>query len=316
MADQLAAINAQQASTSVSRALRDAARETGVGFDYLYKVAFRESSLDPRAEASTSSAAGLYQFIEQTWLSAVKKHGERHGMQLEARAITEAGGRYHVSDPDQRAAILELRFDPRKSAALAAEFTRDNRDRLEKTLGRAVTSTDLYAAHFLGAGGAETLLTAAPDAEAARLLPQAARANRPVFYDGERARTISELLDDFARSVDAGGEPPALREGPSADEAFAWLTGSDGGAQGGGLTGPLARGLRPTGSLTADRTQINSAQINSDAGRYVPFDRTPIDHAPLSPLALVVLQSLDPLTLRQTDDHRRSDRQSDRQSDR
>lgn len=290
MADQLAAVGQGAARSTVASAVRDAASETGVAFDYLYKVAVRESSLDPKAEARTSSAAGLYQFIEQTWLAAVKKHGPRHGMAAEASAIVESGGRYRVADPDARAAILDLRFDARKSAALAGEFTRENRDRLERSLGRAVTSADLYAAHFLGAGGAETLLSASADAAAADLLPEAARANRPVFYDGDRPRSVGELLADFARSVDAGGPPPPLRDGPALRdgptlhndtaprEAFAWLAGE-------------ARSARP-------------------ARRVAAFEARPIDPAPLTPLALIVLQSLDPLA--SLDETRREEKSAGR----
>ena len=283
MADQLSAIGQASvangsAGSTVANAVRDAARETGVTFDYLYKVAVRESALDPRAEARTSSAAGLYQFIEQTWLAAVKKHGERHGMQAEAAAITEVGGRYRVDDPGTRAAILDMRFDARKSAALAGEFTRENRDRLEASLGRAVTSADLYAAHFLGAGGAETLLSAPPNAEAAALLPEAARANRPVFFDGDRPRSVAELRADFARSVDAGGPAPALREGPTPAQSFAWLTG----ASHLNAEGPAAQaGTDVAGRRTA---------------RIAPLPARSIEPETLTPLALIVLQSLDPLT--------------------
>ena len=61
----------------VVSALKRASASTGAGFDFLMKMAVRESSLDPTAKAGTSSAAGLFQFIEQTWLGAVKQYGDR-----------------------------------------------------------------------------------------------------------------------------------------------------------------------------------------------------------------------------------------------
>jgi hypothetical protein len=50
-------------------ALHQAATITGSDFDYLLSTATRESSLKPQAKASTSSAAGLFQFVGQAWLA-------------------------------------------------------------------------------------------------------------------------------------------------------------------------------------------------------------------------------------------------------
>ena len=59
------------AQPSPYQAIRQAASETGTDFDYLWRTAKRESGLDPSARASTSSATGLFQFTNQTWLSMV-----------------------------------------------------------------------------------------------------------------------------------------------------------------------------------------------------------------------------------------------------
>ena len=48
-------------------------------FSYLMAQASRESSFDPTAKASTSSASGLYQFVEQTWLGEFQQHGGDYG---------------------------------------------------------------------------------------------------------------------------------------------------------------------------------------------------------------------------------------------
>src|SRR6476646_11882530 len=55
-------------ATRVTGAIRDAARVTGAGFEYLLNTALRESNLNPSAKAKSSSATGLFQFIDQTWL--------------------------------------------------------------------------------------------------------------------------------------------------------------------------------------------------------------------------------------------------------
>ncbi|MFZ1990358.1 MAG: transglycosylase SLT domain-containing protein, partial [Alphaproteobacteria bacterium] len=60
---------------SVTQALAKASRATGVDFSYLLNTAKRESSLNPDAKSKTSSATGLFQFVEQTWLQALKAHG-------------------------------------------------------------------------------------------------------------------------------------------------------------------------------------------------------------------------------------------------
>lgn len=212
--DAVSNLAATAGARAVRAALNEAAEATGVGFEVLYNMARRESSLDPGAKAKTSSAAGLFQFIDQTWLGMVKMHGARHGLAEEAAAITEGPtGKYVVADPKKREDILNLRFNPVKAAALAGELVQENKLGLERRLGRAVNSAEIYAAHFLGAGGAAKLLSAPPDETAARLLPKAAAVNRGVFYDGARARTVGEVMASIAKSM---GEGPGAAAPPAA----------------------------------------------------------------------------------------------------
>ena len=56
---------------------------------------------------------------------------------------------------------LALRFDPAVASNMAAEFTSENRSQLQTALGRPVSDSELYLAHFLGAGGATKFLMAA-----------------------------------------------------------------------------------------------------------------------------------------------------------
>lgn len=192
----------------VTGAVKRAAQSTGAHFDFLMKMAARESGFDPNAKAKTSSAAGLFQFIEQTWLSTVKTYGAGHGLGDAAAKITRnANGRYTVADPAERQAILNMRFDADKASAMAGELANENKRTLESRLGRAASSADLYTAHFLGPSGAVKLLSAASNVKAADLLPKAAAANRPVFYDGARAKTVGEVVASIAKSM--GGSMPA-----------------------------------------------------------------------------------------------------------
>ncbi len=187
----------QQASTPHAATLRQASNATGVSFDYLAKTAERESNFNPSAKAPTSSATGMFQFLEQTWLGMVKQEGPKFGLTNEAAAISGSGGRFSVSDPAMRQRILALREDPAISATMAGAFASRNGRHLEDSLGRKPKEGELYIAHFLGASGARDLISLAqqnPDAKAAAHFDDAASANRSVFFDRSgRARSAAEV---------------------------------------------------------------------------------------------------------------------------
>lgn len=170
---------------AVLAALKNAAAVTGSDFHYLLGTAMRESSLRPQARSATSSATGLFQFVEQTWLGLVKAHGARYGLGAYAGAIQRgADGRWRC-DAGVRDSILALRKDPRTSALMAGEFAKDTGNQLRAELGRDVCGGELYAAHFLGTGAACRLIRlngSNPAASAAGQFPEAAAANRGVFF--------------------------------------------------------------------------------------------------------------------------------------
>lgn len=183
----------------VTAAIRNASRTTGTTFDYLLNTAIRESSLDPAARAKTSSARGLYQFIESTWLAMVKEEGPKFGLGQFAAAIERRpDGQYSVHDPRARAQILKLREDPAVSSVMAGALANRNSTELSSTLGRKPTSGELYLAHFLGAGGAKRLIALQrnnPNASAAAAFPDAARANKSIFHRADgKARSASEVF--------------------------------------------------------------------------------------------------------------------------
>ena len=199
----------------VHAAIARAATATGVDFSYLLAQARLESSLDPAARASTSSAAGLYQFTRGTWLQTLEKHGAAHGLAWADAAID----RGRVADPQLRQQVLALRHDPDLSARMAAELARDNRAALLPVLGREPDAAELYLAHFLGAGGAGQFLTALasdPGQSAAALLPQAAAANRAIFYDGGQPRSLGGVMALLRDKVgQAMGQPGAAAPWPT-----------------------------------------------------------------------------------------------------
>jgi hypothetical protein len=168
-------------------AIRQAARMTGADFRYLLATAQVESSLNPNAQSPASSARGLFQFIEQTWLSTLKEQGGAMGYAPYANAISrQPSGQYAVSDPRMYHRIMNLRADPNASALMAGAYTRANAGKLAERLGRAPSEGELYIAHFMGPGGAGRLIDVAqsrPYTPAAALFPGPARANPTVFYD-------------------------------------------------------------------------------------------------------------------------------------
>lgn len=194
---------------NIYRAVADASQRVGVSFAYLMTKAQTESSFNPNAQAGTSSASGLYQFISSTWLDMVKKHGAEYGLGDMAAAITRrADGSLTVRDPALRREILDLRKDPQFSAYMAAEYASENREYLASKLNRDITDTDLYLAHFMGAGGATRFLQAMernPDQRAAAVMPAAASANTNVFYSSSsgRALTLAQVYDRFDRKFEA-----------------------------------------------------------------------------------------------------------------
>jgi hypothetical protein len=161
-----------------------------------------ESNFNPKASASTSSARGLFQFIDQTWLGTVKEAGAQLGYGKYADAISKnSDGSYSVSDPNARAAISKLRDDPDAASSMAAVLTQSNSFKLTGKIGRRPSDAELYMAHFMGVGGAGKLIQNAednPNASATRMFPNAAAANRSIFYDRSgQARSVSQVYSEL-----------------------------------------------------------------------------------------------------------------------
>jgi hypothetical protein len=188
-------------SLSINAMVREAAGVVGVDPRFLSRTAQRESAWNIYAASPRSSARGLFQFIEQTWLLSVSRFGDAHGLGHEARLIEiDRSGRAFVRDLHERRRILAMRYDPIIASRLAAELTAENQRFLARDLGRPPTERELYAAHVLGAAGAIKLIryaTIAPGFPAARLFPNAAAANRSLFFRSGRVLGLAEVLNGF-----------------------------------------------------------------------------------------------------------------------
>jgi len=215
--------SSNSASAAVTGAIQQASQATGASFNYLLATAQVESGLNPQAGASTSSARGLFQFIETTWLATIKQAGAALGLGRYADAITQtASGNYEVRDAGMRSEILKLRNDPSANALMAGAFTKGNASALSERFGRAPSEGELYIAHFLGAGGAARLISLAgsnPNARAADYFPNAAQANPSIFYDRSTgaARSLAQVRDILTARYDVArgsGDTAALSRKP------------------------------------------------------------------------------------------------------
>jgi hypothetical protein len=203
----------------VEAAIQRASNATGVDFSFLLGTAHRESSFNPTAHAPTSSAAGLFQFTEQTWLATVHRYGSRYGYGRYTEMIGQSpNGRYYViGGPEARRAVMDLRLDPHASSLMAGEMTSANASYLRGRIGREPTAGELYAAHFLGPQGSARLVDAvriSPNAAAAGIFPDAANANRRIFYREGRAATVAEVYANLSSGPEAGRPAALRREAP------------------------------------------------------------------------------------------------------
>jgi hypothetical protein len=113
-----------------------------------------ESHGDPNAKNKRSSATGLGQFLDETWLDMIRAH------------------RPDLAKGRSQDEILELRRDAKVAREITARFTQRNVEMLRKR-GLPVTPGTLYLAHFAGGAGALAILSAMENADAALVMATA-----------------------------------------------------------------------------------------------------------------------------------------------
>ncbi|HEX8165902.1 MAG TPA: lytic transglycosylase domain-containing protein [Beijerinckiaceae bacterium] len=191
-----------------------AANVTGVDPTYMMALADKESSFLVDNKASTSSAEGLFQFVEKTWLEVVRDFGGKYGMDFAAASVETVDGRPGIQSEPIREWVLGLRRNPYLSAVMAAEMLKRDKTRTERRIGRPLDRSELYLMHFLGAESAAKLLelvSGKPKQSAPKVFPAAAKANRTLFFAQEvvkqkkktRHLTVSEVYGRIDRMIDA-----------------------------------------------------------------------------------------------------------------
>lgn len=156
------------------------------------KIVQAESGGDPNAKNPNSTAAGLGQFTDGTWLDAIKRYFPNL-----------AQGR---SD-DQ---LLAMRKIPQLAMRVTEAFTAGNEAALAKA-GLPVTAATTYLAHFAGLGGAIKVLRADPNTPVSKILDQAAIKANPFLKD----MTAADLQAWAARKM-AGPAMVAQNAQPAA----------------------------------------------------------------------------------------------------
>ncbi len=184
-------------SPSVAAALAAATRSTGADPVLLRAIAWQESRFSHRAGNRQSTARGLMQFTEATWLEVVRDFGPRHGMAREAALLSTnpRTGAITTRHPRDLRAILARRFDPRLSAIMAAERLAAEQAGLQAMLGRPAGPAELYVTHLLGPAGARRFLAELNRAPARPALEavgsDSIAANRGVFFERGTGRMLS-----------------------------------------------------------------------------------------------------------------------------
>jgi len=205
--DELIPFNGRNVPRWLVHSILKAAHVTGVDPVYMMTLADVESSLSPEAKAPTSSAQGLFQFIDRTWLEIVQLHAADYGFAAASEAIRTVDGDPVVGDKD-RAWIMNLRTDPYFSALMAGELIKDVERALQAQGERELAEAELYLAHFLGASSAVRFLEALdqdPNMKASKLFPKAAKANAGLFMEGKgrkrRPVSVAELYNKIDSKI-------------------------------------------------------------------------------------------------------------------
>jgi hypothetical protein len=203
--DELIPFNGRTVPRWLVHSILKAAHVTGVDPVYMMTLADVESSLSPDAKAPTSSAQGLFQFIDSTWIETVYHHAADYGFGAAAGAISYVNGELEV-DAKHRDWIMSLRTDPYFSALMAGELIKDVERALQAEGERELAEAELYLAHFLGASSAVRFLEVLdqdPNMKASKLFPKAAKANAGLFMEGKGRKRRSVSVAELYNKIDS-----------------------------------------------------------------------------------------------------------------
>ena len=176
---------------------------TGESFEFLSDLFRQESTFRVGVRARTSSATGLGQHIDRTWLKNVYYAGCKYGLDDYAdqirirRSGSDAADIEFSGTSRQDRFLMNLRRNPRFSALMSAENSQYEVGLIQHWTGMTLDQDwQKYSVHFFGVEAAYFFYDryqSSPNASAAARLPRQARANRAIFYTGGRARSYQEV---------------------------------------------------------------------------------------------------------------------------
>ena len=134
-----------------------------------------ESNGDPNAKNSRSSALGLGQFLDETWLDLMRAYRPDLARGRSARET------------------LDLRREPKLAREIIVRFVEQNAAMLRQR-GLPVTAGTVYLAHFAGAAGAVAILSAPDNSDAALVIANADSTGRT---KRERLIKANPFLEHF-----------------------------------------------------------------------------------------------------------------------
>lgn len=158
------------------------------------RIIIAESNGDPNAKNKRSSATGAAQFLDDTWLEAVRRH------------------RRDLIQGRSDKGVLDLRGNAELTRDIAARLVEEHAAMLTKR-GLPVTPGSLYLAHFAGPAGAVALLSGAESADAALVMAAAdmtGRTTREKLVNANtflNAMTVGDIKSWADRKMAAGTRP-------------------------------------------------------------------------------------------------------------